>query len=256
MILYDRALPFNLTAAVGQGLDTDGLQQERVIFRRMGFANTTALQDVVNFNPTTTTTATNFTLNTPLEVVSSSVVDSATGSGARVVRIKGLMEDGTFGFEDVVLAGTTPVQVTTNFRNVNSMLVVSANSVNGFPAGVVTLRNKLTPTIVYLQLALSSISESSFFTTPAGTKAVITSFSLAATHGTSSVLTRLCLMKSQDGQIFTPIWDVSVLGSSTQQIQSTIAVMPLETIKLAAVPSATNANLRVTGTMEIAVIKL
>lgn len=255
MILFNRTLSFEHTAATANGLEDDGLQQELLIFRRTGFSNTTALQDVVNYSPTTVVNATNFTLNQPLELVSSSINDRVGGVGVQLVKVSGVLESGLLGVEHVTINGTTPVRLLTNFRNVNNVTVIGATSVNGVPAGLVTLRPVATPTLTLLQLSLSTTSESSLFTVPSNAKAVITNLILSVTHSTSSVITRVCVLRSEIPGVFVPICDLSLMGSNVTQLDLNLALKPLDTIKIAATPSATQTASRVSGSMELVLIK-
>lgn len=256
MLLFNRKLSFESTAAVSNGLIEDGLEQKLIVFRRLGFANTTALQDVVNFNPTTTVTASNFTLNRPLQIASSSTADSATGTNARTVTIFGVLASGLLGSETVTLNGTTPVNVLTNFRNVNSMEVTTAASLNGLPAGVITLRETAAPTNTFLQIALSTASESSLFTVPANTKGVISSLTTSVYHSTSSTMTRVAVLVSSQTGIFKPVLDVTIDGNKLQQLTFNTAIPPLSTVKITATPSATQANLRVSGSLEMTLVSV
>lgn len=257
MILFNRTLSFEHTAATANGLTVDGLQQELVIFRRAGFSNVTALQDAVNYAPTTTISATNYTLDQPLQIVSSSTADRAVaGTGVKTVRVSGVLDSGLLATEDVNLNGTTPVSLITNFRNVNRMVVVDAVSANGLPAGIITLRPIAAPTTTFLQISLSTTSESSLFTVPSDAKAVITNLILSVTHATSTVVTRVCVLKSEVPGVFVPICDLTIMGSITTQLNLNLSLKPLDTIKLAATPSASQTFSRVSGSMELVLIKI
>lgn len=86
--------------------------------------------------------------NQSMEVVSSSANDTVVGSGARKVRVEGVFinADGLFelAYEIVELNGTTPVVLSTEFREVNTMYVVEYGSYvttsAGATHGTITLR--------------------------------------------------------------------------------------------------------------------
>lgn len=73
-----------------------------------------------------------------LEVSSDDVNDTLLGTGARIIRIEGLLDDYTEVVELVELEGTTVVTTDNQFLRVNSVLVVSVGT-TGFNEGIVSL---------------------------------------------------------------------------------------------------------------------
>lgn len=100
--------------------------------------------NIIGYNPSVSTTASNIwsggatsyvqlTAGVAMEVLSGSANDTAAGTGARTIRVDGLL--GTSGFEytpfseTVTLAGVTPVPLTnTNVIAVNKTTVLTAGS--------------------------------------------------------------------------------------------------------------------------------
>lgn len=74
-----------------------------------------------------------------LEVLSSSASDTAAGTGARTVLVRGLDDDYAEISEVVTLNGTTPVALTRAYMRVNAAVVVTAGS-TGSNVGTVTLQ--------------------------------------------------------------------------------------------------------------------
>jgi len=81
-------------------------------------------------------------LTTPaqLEILSSSALDTALGTGARSVRISGLDADWNIQQEVVTLNGTTPVTTALTWWRINAMLIASAGSTH-VNQGNITLRS-------------------------------------------------------------------------------------------------------------------
>lgn len=75
-----------------------------------------------------------------MDIVSDDTDDTLTGSGARVILVRGNITDNVELFEAVPLSGTTTIKTTNDYFRVNSIGVVSvgAGSEN---AGTITLKN-------------------------------------------------------------------------------------------------------------------
>jgi hypothetical protein len=73
-----------------------------------------------------------------LKVSSTSADDTNTGSGhARRVRIRGILDDGTQGQEDVLLNGTGVVETTSSWRHINDFRVQKVGSGGAVNAGTI-----------------------------------------------------------------------------------------------------------------------
>lgn len=87
-----------------------------------------------------------------MQVVSTSVSDTAAGTGARQVEIHYIDANGAEQAETVTLNGTTPVlTVATNIRFVQEMHVISAGT-NLLAVGTITISKAGAPATVYTQI--------------------------------------------------------------------------------------------------------
>lgn len=104
-----------------------------------------------------------------MEVVSSSVDDTAAGTGARTVTIGYL--DGAYAAQSVTLTlnGTTPVALPVPVMRVNSLRVASSGTFGGNNAGDISVRlaGGLGATFAYLRIG-NGLARSSLYTVPAG----------------------------------------------------------------------------------------
>ncbi len=112
-----------------------------------------------------------------MTIVSTSANDDVTGTGARVLLVRGNITDNVESFESVILDGTTPVTTTNSYLRINSIIVVSAGS-GGVNDGVITLKNgadllaqanagtNLSRTAVYsIPSGVTGITKEAIFTT-------------------------------------------------------------------------------------------
>ena len=104
-----------------------------------------------------------------MEVVSSSVNDTAAGTGARTIVVGYL--DGAYAAKTAVvtLNGTTPVAMPENVLRVNSVLVATAGTVGANNTGNISVRaaGGLGATYAYMTAGIG-LARSSMFTVPAG----------------------------------------------------------------------------------------
>lgn len=107
-----------------------------------------------------------------LEIVSSSANDTAAGTGARTVRIRGLSATYAEITEDVTLNGTTAVDLTLSYLRVFSIEVLTAGSglVN---AGTLTLRLDAAGATVAAVTIGKNISQSGVWTVPLNKQAYL-----------------------------------------------------------------------------------
>jgi hypothetical protein len=104
---------------------------------------------------------------TSLEVLSSSVADTAVGTGARTVRIDGLKADYTELSQTITLLGTLPVVIPVQLFRINSATVLSAGT-GKTNAGDITFRDLGGGTTRAIVPALYGITRQSAFTVPLG----------------------------------------------------------------------------------------
>lgn len=101
-----------------------------------------------------------------LDVVSSSVNDTAAGTGARMIQIIGIDENANVQSEFVTLNGTTPVTTTNQWLGINRVFVISAGSGNNAD-GTITITD--TSAVVGTQaeiVAGSNVTQQAIFHTP------------------------------------------------------------------------------------------
>lgn len=104
-----------------------------------------------------------------LEVLSSSALDTAAGTGARTVRITDLLDSSYNPLPDVVVAlnGTTPVAIGSAFRTAR-VLVETVGS-TGVNQGVITVRQVAAPAVIFVAMpALQGRTQVAAYTVPAG----------------------------------------------------------------------------------------
>ena len=115
-----------------------------------------------------------------MEVVSSSALDTAAGTGARTVTIDYL--DAAYAAQSVVLTlnGVTPVALPVPVRRVNGLRVSSSGTFGGNNAGNLSVRlaGGLGATFAYLRVG-NGLARSSLYTVPAGQTLDIYSMVLA-----------------------------------------------------------------------------
>jgi hypothetical protein len=108
-------------------------------------------------------------LTTPaqLEILSSSGLDTALGTGARSVRISGLDANWDVQVEVVTLNGTTPVTTTLTWWRINSMVIASAG-ITHVNQGNITLRSLAGGTTREYIAAGIGVARSLIFSVPRG----------------------------------------------------------------------------------------
>lgn len=111
-----------------------------------------------------------------MKIVSSSIDDTAAGTGARTVDIHYLDNTYTQQVEAITLNGTTPVNtVATNILRINNIHTMTAGT-NGLPVGNISLQN-IAGTITYSYIIAGlNASRQSIYTVPAGKTLYITSW--------------------------------------------------------------------------------
>lgn len=107
------------------------------------------------------------TASTSLEIVSTNVNDSSTGTGARTVLIQGLDINYIEVSQTVTLNGTTPVAIPTQLFRINSALIMSAGS-GKVNAGDINIRDVGGGTIRAIIPLGYGTTRQSVYTVPAG----------------------------------------------------------------------------------------
>ena len=123
-----------------------------------------------------------------VEVFSASANDTAAGTGARTVRIQGLLtsdstEETT---EDITLNGTTAVDSVNTWYRVNRVFVLTAGS-GGVNAGNITVRHNVTTANVFAVVA-AGIGQTAIaaYTVPAGNEFLIESVDIQLVRANGS----------------------------------------------------------------------
>lgn len=121
---------------------------------------------------------------TSLEIVSSSALDTAAGTGARTFAVSALdvaFAEVTFV---VTLNGITPVAFPQQIYRINRVVIASAGS-GGVNAGAITIRDAGGGTVRTLIPAGFGISRSSAYTVPAGKSLYIATYTMSINRPTS-----------------------------------------------------------------------
>lgn len=103
-----------------------------------------------------------------MDIVSDSADDTVSGgTGARVLRLSGVDDNGDLITEIVTLNGLTPVTTTQSFKEINRFLVAASGSAN-WNVGNITITSSGTATTQGYLVATHSISQQSHFYIPNG----------------------------------------------------------------------------------------
>lgn len=124
-----------------------------------------------------------------VELFSSDANDTAAGTGARTVRITGLLTSSSTAYttEDITLNGTTPVTSVSSYYRVNRVQVLTAGG-GGENAGTITCRHSTTTGNVFASVqAGANQSQVAAYTIPAGKIGVVTHFDCRMSRSTGSV---------------------------------------------------------------------
>jgi len=237
--------------------------QRRIAFKRDAFVNTTALQDVSMQATGSTIIATNAPLGAAIEIVSTSVNDTAAGSGARTVTVHYLNSSFQETTLDVTLNGTTPVSLGTVCQYINLTHVLTIGTAGGLPAGTINIRNVATPTTIYSTVTGLNTSLTSIYTVPLGFFALINAIDLNVYHSTSSANNRV-VMRAEccDWDIITTPgvfqcrFDNIYGDTATDNMSINSILSPLSTVKLSCTPSTAAGNLRISGCYALTLFKL
>lgn len=140
-----------------------------------------------------------------VQVLSTSALDAAAGTGARTVRISGLDVAGVEIQEIVTLNGITPVNATLPFWRINQLLCLTAGS-TGFNQGTITVRTVVGATSLFAIPPLMGRGQTCIYTVPAGHSAAIVDIALVSqefSNATSFVAMHLYTRLASDPS---PVW--------------------------------------------------
>lgn len=147
---------------------------------------------------------------TALEIVSTSIEDSATGTGARTVLIPGLDDNYVEVSQLITLNGTTPVPIPINLKRVNPIIMMGAGS-NEVNVGSIRIRRVVGGT-VQAEIPIGvGIARQAIFTVPAAHTLSVHSMLFAQTRsgGVDKNVTIANIFRSSLGFFRTPL-EVSV----------------------------------------------
>lgn len=188
------------------------------------------------------------TLNIPsaaaaTTIVSSNANDTAAGTGARTVKIKGIDDNYSKLEETASLNGATPVALVGSYFRINSIEVLTAGS-GGSNAGIIDVKHSTT---VLLSVPVGyNRSQAAFFSPYGQLKSwLITKVycDILSDHTTDDVSFQLVTRK-QDG-----VWQVRWIGLAKETLSAPINLDPGEDVKLQAV--STVANMSVIGGFDV-----
>ncbi len=108
-------------------------------------------------------------------VTSSSVNDTALGSGARTVELSGLDANGVEQTEIITLNGTSLVDSVNTWTRVNRVVVLTSGSSNqAANTGIITVAHKTTTSNIFAQLPIGgNITQIGCYTVPTGKTALL-----------------------------------------------------------------------------------
>jgi len=140
-----------------------------------------------------------------MQVVSTSLSDSAAGIGANTVDIHYIDAAGIMKYETVTMNGVTPVlTVATNIRFVQEMHVVSAGT-NLLAVGTISLSKAAVPATIYTQIQLgTNQSLNTARMVPANKVLLITSFGCSGGAAAGGKSADVRLRATSHGRLLTP----------------------------------------------------
>jgi len=157
--------------------------------------------NIIGYNPSVSTTASTLwsggatsyvqlTAATPMEVVSASANDAAAGTGARTVKVEGLLSTYVPFTETVTLNGTTPVPLTnTTAIAINKTTVLTAGSglVNAGKIDVRAISGAAVKSSIQAVVESQGESADFVYTVPADTQGMLKSVRVYARSSTGDM---------------------------------------------------------------------
>lgn len=172
-----------------------------------------------------------------VEIFSSSTNDTSAGTGARTVRITGLLtSDSTlYTEEEITLNGTTAVASTNSWYRVNLVEVLTAGS-TGANAGTLTVRHTTTTANIFAVVPASSgRSAVSAYTVPASTTLIMTEINatLARANGSAGSANIVLAVREFGSGAWTyrRNYDVTQAVQQSRKLEVPIVVSPKADIK-------------------------
>ena len=172
-----------------------------------------------------------------LQIVSTSANDTANGTGARSVTLRGRAADGSVRVEQVAMNGTTPVSTENAFWRLTEAFVSEsgtyATQSAASHAGTITISDGTNTWAIIDSTALfpSSVAAIGAYTVPLGYDAIVESISIHADNNKPMTV----MMFKRENNTFTAPYDAmrlierwdGIAGSSTQPFKGGIYLPPL-----------------------------
>lgn len=189
---------------------------------------------------------------------SSSALDTAAGTGARVVLVSGL--DAAYNPVDctVVLNGQTPVSSTVSFLRIFNLTVLSAGS-GGYNAGDIYAGTGAVtagvPAVVLMRIRpTNNASQSAAYTVPAGYTAFLVDVFASAMESSINKSTVFYLRVSKEGSPFVRTGNVVTAGNSSVLAFVLLRSFPEKT-DIDATLDTTDTNIIASGQLRYLLIK-
>jgi hypothetical protein len=160
---------------------------------------------------------------TKMDLVSSDNNDGKTGAptstGARTVKIYGLLSDYSSASETITLDGTTPVTTTNTYLRINNMRVMTAGT-GGVPIGNLTLSETGGTTYRYGYIRAGFTRQRQMiYTVPLGKTLYVTDYMISGTNASAGHWCRFTLRSNYDEKsdtvlattLFMPHFEVQVV---------------------------------------------
>lgn len=205
-------------------------------------------------------TFTPVTTSDSLEVVSSSVNDTALGTGIRTVGIVYLDASGNWSEFTTALDGTTPVSLS----GISASAIIAMYGKTGgsasFSTGTVNLRNVASPAIIYEQITPNSNrSQSGRFTCPRGYYVLLDDLHISVQGHPVEIKLRMTRSPFNGSNI-----DRYVIRTGMKLASGATASFPLtgmrldagQSLKISGIPDAVSGTPRVHGSLDMEMIKI
>lgn len=224
-----------------------------VIGRRAGFTSISVLNDVVEFG---VVEVTELVGTEPLEIVSSSALDTALGVGARTVRITYVRAaDGAQTHVDVALNGVTAVPLGVGVRALAIQFAeVLSLGTNTVSAGNIDVRIVAGSTIVERISAGGNCSLSCRFMVPAGFNGYVSVWHVSAVNNDQDTRLRMTCLK--DGPVVNHyIFHDMIYAPPNTALATTLGVYivmpPLTKFKVSTISAATGGAVRCSVSIDV-----
>lgn len=164
-------------------------------------------------------------------VVSSSVLDTAAGTGARTVRLSGLNGSGAEQTEEVTLNGIINVTTINSWTRLNRVIVLTAGA-GGANAGTITVRHSVTVVNIFAVMPIGlNQTLIAAYTIPAGYTGYVRQVSILSQQAAASEA--LCgLWTRENGSVFRNrnLFDIATGGQMIRTFTGGLALPALTDI--------------------------